>query len=376
MKIYVPGSEDPVRIDSDFEGGTLGRAVRLGENYYFLELRPDTPYQFRFRIRSCKGRKIVFSFRCRDYKPTLAHWNGGNIHFRNGNVLTSPVITYDGEHYQDVDHFENDRSTWDDLYTIVQTFREDCAWVSSSPVYLYSDMLRYLETLKGNPYVKRSSIGCSRNGVDQPLLEITADPQSDKAVLLISREDADEMTGSYALEGLVDELACGSGTALDMLKRFRFFVVPMVGVDGVIAGSYHSAGYGYGGLRFHREDYCPEELANVKIFARSLAAGGSSVVLAGKVHGNWTLKDGPVDFMASDRTLCRKVYEKRTEAWCPAEEAVILTYRPKGYFERFVNDELGLNAVFGCHVNGSSPEELRIKGRDLLRALFNYLKDK
>ena len=87
MKIFVSEAEDPVRIDSDFEGGTLGRAVRLGENYYFLELRPDTPYQFRFRIRNCKGRKIVFSFRCRDYKPTLAHWNGGNLHFRNNGGL-------------------------------------------------------------------------------------------------------------------------------------------------------------------------------------------------------------------------------------------------------------------------------------------------
>ena len=372
MKIYVPQSEDPVRIDSDFEGGCLDRAVRCGENWYFLELRPDTPYQFRFRIRGCKGKRILFSFRCRDYKPTLAHWNDGNFHYRNGDQLVPPVITYDGMEYHDVDHFENDRSTWNNLFVIDQTFTEDCAWVSSSPVYLYSDMIRFLDGLPKYPFLTRSSIGTSRNGVEQPLLEITENPTAKQAVFLISREDADEFTGSFAFEGLLLELLGDSPLAQQMRRRFRFFAVPMVGVDGVIAGSYHSAGYGYGGLRFHR-DYCPDELVNVKNFAHSLVERGMSFALAGKVHGNWTYTHGPVDFMVADQKLRQVILENRTDIWNPAEEVVQLTIRPKGYFERFMLDEFGLTAVFGCHLNGFSPENLRTKGRDMMRALFHYL---
>ena len=375
MKIYVPQAEDPIRIDSDFEGGTLDRAIRMGENWYFLELRPDTPYQFRFRIQGCKGHRILISFRCRDYKPTLSHWNDGNFHFRNGDKLVYPVVTYDGKEYRKVDHFENDRSTWNNLFVIDHTFTEDTAWVSSSPVYLYSDMLHYLETLSSNPFVKRSSIGTSRNGIDQPLLEITENPASKKAVYLISREDADEFTGSFAFEGLLNELTGDSSVAHEMRQRFRFFAVPMVGVDGVIAGSYHSAGYGYGGLRFHKED-CPDEIANVKWFARSLVADGMQLVLAGKVHGNWTYTDDIVDFMSGELELAERIKEKRTEVWNPRDDVVLLTIRPKGYFERFMLDEFGMVSVFGCHMNGSSPENLRTKGRDLMRALFHYLEEK
>ncbi|MBO5668191.1 MAG: hypothetical protein J6S43_03610 [Lentisphaeria bacterium] len=376
MKIYVSREEENLQFDADFEGGNLGRAVRLGENYYFIELRPDTTYQFRFRIRNCKGKKVVISFRCRDYKPALSHWNGGNYHYRMDGKLYSPVVTYNGIDYQDVDHFENDRSTFDDLYTIVHTFTGDCAYVSSAPVYLYSDMLKFLDSISSNPAVKISSIGFSRNEVVQPLLEISGDPAAKKAVYIISREDADEMTGSFALEGAVNELLSDTPEAAVMRKKFRFFIVPMVGVDGVIAGSYHSAGYGYGGLRFHREDYCPEELQNVKDFSRQLFSGELQVVLAGKIHGNWGFVSDLSDFMASEQELCDKVAQKRTAVWNPADEAIILTTRPEGYFERFINDNFGLQAVFGCHVNGTSAETSRVKGRDLMRALFNYLQDK
>ena len=375
MKIYVPQSEESVRIDSDFEGGSLGHAIRMGENWYYLELRPDTPYQFRFRVQGCKGRRILFSFRCRDYKPSLAHWNDGNFHFRNGENLVYPVVTYNGTDYRNVDYFENDRSTWNNLFVIDHTFTEDCAWVSSSPVYLYSDMIRYLETVADNPHLKRSSIGLSRNMIDQPLLEVTEAPESKKAVLIISREDADEFTGSFAFEGLLNELLSDSPQIRDVRLAFRFFLVPMVGVDGVIAGSYHSAGYGYGGLRFHLER-CPDEIANVKRFAHSLAEQGLEIVLAGKVHGNWNYTHDIVDFMSADPMLCQTVRENRTEIWNPRDDVIDETVRPKGYFERFMMDELGVNSVFGLHINGYSPDNLRCKGRDLLRALIMFLKNK
>ena len=378
-KIYVPQSEDPLTIDSDFEGGSIGHVMRLGENYYFLELRPDTTYQFSIRLRHCKGRKVVISFRCRDYKPSHADLNGGNRHWRWPDGLVKPVVSGDRKHWKEVDSFTNDRSTYDDLYTIVHTFDTDTAYVASAEPYLYSDLLAYLDTLPDDPRVKRSVFGLSRNKIEQPLLTISGNPDSRKAVLIISREDADEFTGSYALEGLVNHLISHAPECDAALKRFTFYIAPMVGVDGVIAGSYHSAGYGYGGSLFHLDDP-PEEIANVKKLAHSIVDGGSELVLAGKLHGKWSMAldpfVNPVDFLTASPKLLKTLYECATPDWRPTVWSKSLTIRPQGFFERFIVDDFGLMDVFGCHASGHSYEQLRNLGRDLLKALLKFLENK
>ena len=55
-----------ITFDSDFEGGSLDRAIKMGENWYHLKLRPDTWYYFSCRIRGCKGKNIIFEITCGD----------------------------------------------------------------------------------------------------------------------------------------------------------------------------------------------------------------------------------------------------------------------------------------------------------------------
>ena len=376
MKGYVPLAQEKIEMDSDFEGGTLGRAIRLGENYYFLELRPDTYYHFHFRIRGCKGKEIIFQFACRDCIASLAYMNEGQERWVCPPVIVKPVVSYDRKNYVPVEYMDKDTSGVKGTFTFQHTFTEDEAYISAAHPYLYTDMMTYLETLKGVPGVTISSMGTSRNGVDQPLVTIRKNPQAEKAVLIISREDADEAVGSFAVEGMINHLLSGVPEAEDFLQRYVFIMAPMVSVDGVIAGSIHSAGYGYGGFRYKAEPV-PRELANVKKMVRSVVADGLNLALVGKLHGGWSMEPVyPIDFNSADPEIIRALLENTTEYWNPKVRTDQLAIREEGFFERFIVDEFNFHSVFGCHIQGKTPDAARFCGRDLLKALFAFLRKK
>lgn len=361
-----------ITIDSDFEGGCLDRSVRLGENFYYLELRQDTWYYFHFRIRGCKGREIIFQFTCRDIQAPGCEEGRGRWSYENDTVLVRPVVSYDRKHFAQVEHIEKDRSL-KGTYRFRHTFEEDEAYLCFGHPYLYSDLQEYLKRIEGHPYVTRGSIGVSRNGVDQPLLTITANPECRKCVVILSREDADEITGSFAAEGMVDYLISGAPDAEAFLKNHTLLLAPMVCVDGVIAGATHSAGYGYGGNRWH-ENPSPREIENVKEMIRRLVRSGSEIVLAGKLHGGMTMQ--PVhtfDCISTEIKLRDTLLAHATEYWKPIPREFDLAIRPRGFFERFLLDEFGITRSFAVHVQGISADHLRKCGRDLLRALFAYL---
>lgn len=364
-----------ITIDSDFEGGCLDRSVRLGENFYHLELRQDTWYYFHFRIRGCKGREIIFQFTCREIREPGYEEGRGRWSYENDTVLVLPVVSYDRKNFSRVEHIEKDRSL-KGSYRFRHTFEEDEAYLCFGHPYLYSDLQEYLKTVEEHPYVTRSSVGVSRNGVDQPLLRIAANPECRKTVLILSREDADEITGSFAAEGMLNHLISGAPETEAFLRDYALLFVPMVCVDGVIAGSTHSAGYGYGGNRWH-ENPAPREIENVKELVRRTVRDGGEIVLAGKLHGGMTMQPvHPVDCISSEAALRDALLANATEYWCPIPREWDLAIRPQGYFERFMLDEFGLNRVFAVHVQGTSAERLRKCGRDLLCTLFNYLNRK
>ena len=132
-------------------------------------------------------------------------------------------------------------------YIFTHTFTEDEAIVGYSETYLYSDLQKYLDEFCKHPLVKRISIGKSRGGVNQDTLSITRNPDVKKTVFIISREDADEVTGSFSAEGMLNWAVSDDPMAVAFLNEYVLEFVPMVCIDGVIAGSTHSCGYGYSG---------------------------------------------------------------------------------------------------------------------------------
>lgn len=361
-----------ITITADHEGGCLDRAVKCAEDFYALCLRQDTWYYFNFKITGCKDKEIIFQFMCRD--NLAPDHNEGRNRWLYGGYIEKPLVSYDnGKTWSEVDSIRK-LGNMRGQFIFSNTFKEDEAIVSFSPTYLYTDLQEYLNKIKDHPLVKISDIGTSRSGRAVPRVSITRNPDSKKAFILIGREDADEVTGSTSIEAAIDWLLSDDPKAAAFLEKYHFECIPMVGVDGVVYGSTHSAGYGYGGNTYHL-DPAPREVQNVINFVRSVVHDeGREIVFAGKLHGGMRYTTRHIiDYLTASPTLDHYLKENKLDYWQPHWTGNALTIRPLGYFERFVLDEFLVTEVFGCHVNGKSKEACYYCGRDLMRVLANYL---
>lgn len=360
-----------INITADHEGGCLDRAVKCAEDFYALILRPDTWYYFNFKITGCKGKNIVFQFVCQDILAPN-HNEGRGRWLYNGHI-EKPLVSYDnGKNWEEVESIRK-LGCMPGQFIFSNTFREDEAIVGFSPTYLYTDLQNYLKKIEGNPLVTISDIGKSRSGRAVPRVTVASNKDCKKVFVLIGREDADEVTGSTSIEAAIDWSLSDDPIAKRFLEKYRFECIPMVGVDGAVYGSTHSAGYGYGGDTYHL-DPAPLEVQNVKDFIKKLARDGDEIIFAGKLHGGMRYTSHhPIDYLTASIKLDHYLKENKYGYWQPVYRPGSLTIRPLGFFERFVQEELLLSEVFGCHVNGISKEACYGCGKDLMITLANYL---
>lgn len=358
-----------ISITADHEGGCLDRAVKCGEGFYSLVLRPDTWYYFNFKITGCKNKNVYFQFTAFNAQPMYIH---GQYRWRYGQFIEKPVVSYDnGKTWEEVEVMRFEEEVGHFFFS--HTFREDEAIVGFAPTYLHSDLQKYLKKIESNPYVTLSNVGVTHSGREVPRVTITRNKDSKKVFVLIGREDADETTGSVATEAAIDWLLSDDERAVRFLEKYRFECIPMVGIDGVICGATHSAGYGYGGHTYHLNP-SPLEVENVKNFVRSLHKNGDEIVFAGKLHGGMRYTDKhAIDYLTASPLLDHYIRENPYGAWQPTLHDWSLTIRPYGYFERFTVDEFLVTEVFGCHINGTTKEICYECGKDLMITLANYL---
>ena len=369
-----------VTFDADFDNGSMDRMVRLGVNWYHLMLRPDTSFFFHFRVRGGQGREIIFEFAQQEKtsnaqcplsgrKPPAAaarpSWPQP--------CEAKPYVSYDGRTWSPVDHMEQD-FRFPRTFRFTHRFAADEAFVCCAHPYKHGDMKEWLATIEEDPRVEVGSLGESRNGVDQPLLTITGDRASRDLVVLIAREDSDEPLGSWGIEGVVRRLLAEESKGL--LQRYTFKIAPMVCVDGVIAGATHSAGYGYGGWRWHEEP-APAEIENVKRALRGWIGGGYRLKLAGKLHSGHALLPTQEEAANSQNVLTsspeiRDALTRHTDE-CWIGKVSDLQIRPLGYFERFLLDTFGLSHTFATHIQGATPENARRCGEGLMQNIAAWL---
>ena len=370
-------AEPPLEFDADFENGSLDRVVRLGPDWYHIILRQDTWYRFFFRVKGCAGREIVFEFTCREiHTPGYSEGRG---RWYVTDPPSMPLISYDGVHWEPVEHIEKHRQD-PGKYVFRHTFVEDEAFVSHHHPYTYSDMLAWLKTLDGVSGIRIDMLGKTRNGFPQPVLTLTDAASSKELVVLICREDADEITANWGVEGLVRALL--SPGFQDVLKHYTFKIVPMVGIDGVVAGAHHSAGYGYGGNLWHQTP-SPIEIENVKNGIRQWIGEGYRLRMFGTLHGveSWrggnTMFDGIRTASPALRDAFVEGMAQYTKGWKTPwrhENSSGVKVRDKGFRERWVLDEYGVSEVFETHILGETPDQARRGGEALMHGLAHWLR--
>mgnify|MGYP001602427998 CR=1 FL=1 len=112
-------------------------------------------------------------------------------------------------------------------------------WLARYVPYSYSRQMRLLDELPKPIEVKVEALGHSPKGRLVPLL--TSRPQKGQCqkghVVIHARTHPGEVGASFLLEGLLRELTATHRAARRVRQELCFTIVPMVNVDGVIAGN-------------------------------------------------------------------------------------------------------------------------------------------
>lgn len=129
------------------------------------------------------------------------------------------------------------------------TFRGgECCRFSFSLPYTAADFERFASAVP----MQRHVLAVSEQDREIPLYTFGT---GERDVLLTSRHHCCETTGTYAMEGVVRELL----RQPEMLRAFRFHVVPFVDLDGAENGDQGKSRIPHD----HNRDYIPEPLYNV-----------------------------------------------------------------------------------------------------------------
>ena len=115
--------------------------------------------------------------------------------------------------------------------------------------YTYSRLLDYMKTIEDNVYIKHDVLCKSESQLEVPMLTISdwskefsdiIPAERRPIIYIIARQHPSETAGSFVCEGFINYLISNDQGANNLRKLFRFRVVPMFNVDGVIIGNFRT----------------------------------------------------------------------------------------------------------------------------------------
>ena len=223
-----------ITIDTAFPGGGV-EAVRFRDARTVEFAAPlDSGTQslwFCFRVRGAKGRTLRFNQR--GLERVLG------IHESRGYAPVCPVFRSGASDWARVDS-RDVTFTADPLsFSFVHRFDDDEAYFAFCYPYT-SDNLAALLASYPSGLIRVEYPGKSDGGRDFPCLTVghPEDPGVRNLVAVIARQHAGEVTGSFALEGMLEALVADSSGAGGLLDTTLFVFFPLADIDCVEAGRY------------------------------------------------------------------------------------------------------------------------------------------
>lgn len=251
MRVAIPAllllaacSSSP--ISSDFEGGSIGRVEKRGENHYACRVPGQADHEGRnrqvtwysFRLDGHKGREVTITLTDLageyDYKPGAIGITGD----------APPFVSRDGRTWQHLPAISFDRAKAEASFTF--TPESDPVWVAHIEPYTVSRLEAFLRGLAGRPECRTEMIGKTVEGRDLYLLTLTNPAVADdgkRVIWLMCRQHAWESGTSYVGEGAIRFLLSDDAKALR--DQVVWKILPMMDPDGVV----------HGGVRFNRNGY-------------------------------------------------------------------------------------------------------------------------
>lgn len=220
-------------ISADYSGGNIrlhGMYEENGVTHVYLEQD----------LTGTKRWWFYWNFRV-DFAPA----GDVEFHFLNRDVVCprGPAVSADGRNWDYQPELLIDNKNF--RYTFDGSGQS--RWFAFCIPYVFADLKAYQRKLAQNPLVEQTILTVSEQGRDIPAFTFGSGSRN---VFFASRAHCCEATGSFTLEGVIDELL----TNERMLRDFRFFVVPMLDIDGVENGDQGKDRIPHD----HNRDYLPE----------------------------------------------------------------------------------------------------------------------
>lgn len=225
----------PATVSASFESGSIGNVAKVSDTEWELNIADDNddstlPASWR------SWWYVRMDNVAPDVPTTITVKNSGWPYYY------LPVYSYDRVAWH---HFAEDEVTrnLDNEIIVRKRFAHGTVWVARFYPYTFTDLEKYVATLKDNLFVDIRIPGYSQQGKPIYLLKVT-DPNvpvsEKKRIFIHARTHPAETPPSFLIEGIIRFLLSGAPEASGILRRFEFYIFPMQNVDGVIAGNYRS----------------------------------------------------------------------------------------------------------------------------------------
>ncbi len=235
-------------FSTDFEGGSLGKVVRVTDTYTRCILLGEVDQFGRnrqiswyyFRIDGAPDAELTI-----DFTDIVGEYN-----FRPGAQAitpdTPPVYSYDNQHWTHVAK-ENWTAAASSMRLRIKP-TQPRLWIAHVAPYTNRHLASLLESIKVAPELEHQVIGKSVQGRDIPLLTITdpgRGPEQKKVVWLMFRQHSWEAGSSWVGEGAIRFLLSPDPIAARIRRETIFKILPMQDPDGVFRGGVRFNAYGY-----------------------------------------------------------------------------------------------------------------------------------
>ncbi len=235
-------------FSTDFEGGSLGKVVRVTDTYTRCILLGEVDQfgrnrqisWFYFRIDGAPHAELTI-----DFTDIVGEYN-----FRPGAQAitpdTPPVYSYDNQHWTHVAK-ENWTAAASSMRLRIKP-EKSRLWIAHVAPYTHRNLAPLLQSIKGSPELRYQVIGKSVQGRDIPLLTITdpgRGPEEKKVVWLMFRQHSWEAGSSWVGEGAIRFLLSPDPAAAQIRRETIFKILPMQDPDGVFRGGVRFNAYGY-----------------------------------------------------------------------------------------------------------------------------------
>ena len=209
-----------IQIDANFPGGNiLVDSIHEG----VVRVRPDLRdsndwFYYAFRVRGAEGETLKFVFDA----PNRVGSRGPAISTDEGKTW---------RYLSSTPNFDSQKFTY--------SFLEDETSVIFATAILYTQRNwdEFIADYRNHPSVKLGVLTQSRKGREVEVVQIGAgNPGAKFAVALTCRHHSCEMTASFLLEGIIQEILSETPEGKWLRENAEFFIVPFVDKDGVEDG--------------------------------------------------------------------------------------------------------------------------------------------